>query len=140
MKIGIRYKENIFIIYPWVIGGIIDTMEYTCSLKKNQDFKRIYNKGRSYANGLLVTYYLPNQRDYNRLGLSVSKKVGNSVVRNKVKRRIRESYRLNEVKIKKGYDIILISRVKANQADFKSIERALIHLMKKVHLWQNQKK
>lgn len=115
-------------------------MEDTHSLKKNQDFKRIYNKGRSYANGLLVIYYLANQRDYNRLGLSISKRVGNSVVRNRVKRRIRESYRLNERKIKKGYDIILISKVKANQADSKSIEKALIHLMKKIHLWQNQKK
>ncbi|RBP36693.1 ribonuclease P protein component [Garciella nitratireducens] len=111
-------------------------MKYTYSLKKNQEFKKIYREGKSYVNGLLVIYYLPNQKNYNKLGLSVSKKVGNSVIRNRVKRRIRESYRLNEEKIKKGYDMVIISRVKANQADFQSIEKALIHLLKKVHLWE----
>ncbi|SJZ89389.1 ribonuclease P protein component [Garciella nitratireducens DSM 15102] len=117
-------------------GGSINIMKYTYSLKKNQEFKKIYREGKSYVNGLLVIYYLPNQKNYNKLGLSVSKKVGNSVIRNRVKRRIRESYRLNEEKIKKGYDMVIISRVKANQADFQSIEKALIHLLKKVHLWE----
>lgn len=118
-----------------LIGGIIYRMKYTGSLKTNQDFKRIYQRGQSYANRLLVVYYLPNKKDYNRLGLSVSKKVGNSVVRNWVKRRIRESYRLNEGYVKKGYDMILIARVRANGADYISIEKALVHLMKKVNLW-----
>lgn len=110
-------------------------MKQTFSLKKNQDFKLVYSRGKSYANRLLVIYYLPNEEDYNNLGLSVSKKVGNSVVRNRVKRLIRESYRLNEEKIKKGYNIIIIARVKSNNVDFKSLEKALIHLLKKVNFW-----
>ncbi|MCR1899246.1 ribonuclease P protein component [Irregularibacter muris] len=109
-------------------------MNDTHTLKKNQDFKLLYNKGQSFANRLLVIYYSSNGNYVNRLGLSVSKKVGNSVVRNRVKRLMRESYRLNEDKIKKGYDMILIARVKANDADYKSIESALVHLLKKVDL------
>lgn len=111
-------------------------MKQTFSIKKNQDFKEVYNNGKSYANKLLVIYYLPNEKDYNNLGLSVSKKVGNSVVRNRIRRLIKESYRLNEDKIKKGYNIIIIAKVRSNSADFKSIEKALLHLMKKVKLWQ----
>lgn len=119
-----------------LIGGIVYRMDYTLSLKKNQDFKKIYQRGQSYANRLLVVYHLPNEKDYNRLGLVVSKKVGNSVVRNRVKRRIRESYRLNENALKKGYDLIIIARVRASEADYKSIEKAFIHLMKKIHLFR----
>ena len=111
-------------------------MKQTFSIKRNQDFKFVYKNGKSYANRMLVIYYLPNNEEkHNNLGLSVSKKVGNSVVRNRVKRLIKESYRLNEEKIKTAYNIIIIARVRANKADFKSIEKALIHLMKKVNLW-----
>jgi ribonuclease P protein component len=110
-------------------------MEDTFSLKKNHDFKLVYNAKKSFANRLLVIYYLPNGRDFNRLGLSVSKKVGNSVTRNRIKRLIRESYRLNEDSIKKGYDIIVIARINAKKSDYKSINSALVHLIKKVNLW-----
>ena len=112
-------------------------MNHTLTLKKNQDFRSLYNKGQSFANRLLVVYYFNNGNSFNRLGFSVSKKVGNSVTRNRVKRLIRESYRLNEHRIKKGYDMILIARVRAKDSDYQSIESALIHLMKKVDLWEN---
>ena len=71
-------------------------MKYSESLKKNQDFQHTYKNGTSHANRLLVMYVLKNQYTKNRLGISVSKKVGNSVVRHRVTRLIRESYRLNE--------------------------------------------
>ena len=72
-------------------------MKFSESLKKNKDFQIVYRKGKSVANSYLVMYILPNNTDRNRLGISVSKKVGNSVVRHRLTRLIRESYRLSEV-------------------------------------------
>ena len=78
-------------------------MKYCVSLKKNQDFKFVYNQGKSLANKYLVIYILENGLNENRLGISVSKKVGNSVVRHHVTRLVREAYRVNEdiINIKK---------------------------------------
>lgn len=100
-------------------------------LKKNQDFKNVYSKGKSHANRLLVIYVLKNKLATNRVGFSVSKKVGNSVVRNRVRRLMRESFRLNCCNICSGYDIIFISRVAAKDADYASIEKAMKSLFKK---------
>ena len=71
-------------------------MKFSESLKKNMDFRNVYNKGTSHANKLLVMYVLKNDTQRNRLGISVSKKVGNSVVRHHLTRLVRESYRLHE--------------------------------------------
>ena len=71
-------------------------MKFSESLKRNSDFQRVYREGKSYANRYLVLYVLQNQTERNRLGISVSKKVGNSVVRHRMARLIRESYRLQE--------------------------------------------
>lgn len=103
-------------------------------LKNNSDFKKVYSKGKSYANRNLVIYFYPNNEDINRIGISVSKKVGISVVRNRIKRLVRECYRLNEYKIKKGYDIIFIVRVNSKNATYYVINKALMHLCKKNNL------
>ena len=79
---------------------------FTESLKKNYQFKFVYNRGKSIANKYLVMYVLKNGKDFNRLGLSVSKKVGISVVRSRVTRLIRESYRLSEENVRRGFDKI----------------------------------
>lgn len=110
-------------------------MHFTNSLKKKYQFKLVYNKGKSYANKNLVVYILPNGKDINNLGLSVSKKVGKSVVRSKVSRRIKESYRLNESKIKKGYDLIIIARVNSAESTYHEIEKSLIYLLKKLNIY-----
>ena len=73
-------------------------MKFSESLKRNEDFRRVYARGKSYANRYLVMDALENQTDKNRLGISVSKKVGNSVVRHRVIRLIRESYSIREIK------------------------------------------
>lgn len=100
------------------------------SLKKNQDFQKVYRKGKSYANKYLVMYVLENQSGKNRLGISVSKKVGNSVVRHRLTRLIRESYRLNEIVFKQGLDIVVIARVTAKGKGYKEINSAILHLGK----------
>ena len=98
------------------------------SLKKNQDFKVVYQNGTSYANRLLVMYVLKNQNKKNRLGISVSKKVGNSIVRHRLTRLIRESYRLQEERFRCGLDIIVIARIGAKGKDYKDIVGAMLHL------------
>ena len=105
-------------------------MKYSESLKKNWDFQLVYKNGTSYANRYLVMYVLKNQLGRNRIGISVSKKVGNSVVRHHLTRLIRESYRLNEEKFACGYDMIVIVRVSGKEQGFRSLESALLHLGK----------
>ena len=90
-------------------------MKYSESLKKNRDFQQVYKRGTSKANRYLVMYVLPNQHMMNRLGISVSKKVGNSVVRHRLTRLIRESYRLNEEK----FDIIVSNPPYIKKEDIK---------------------
>ncbi len=109
-------------------------MKNTKSLRKNNDFRRVYNRGKSIANRQLVMYMLPNRKQFNRLGISVSKKVGNSVVRSRVTRLIRESYRLNEENISTGYDIVVIARNTMKGLDYWTTEKSLLHLLKKQNL------
>ena len=103
-------------------------MKFSESLKKNTDFRNVYKNGISYANRLLVMYVRQNGTDRNRLGISVSKKVGNSVVRHRLTRLIRESYRLQEERFRNGLDIVVIGRVSAKQASYQKVEEAMLHL------------
>ena len=103
-------------------------MKFSESLKKSKDFQNVYNKGNSYANRLLVMYVLENHTDKNRLGISVSKKVGNSVIRHHLTRLIREGYRLQEDMFNSGLDIVVIARVAARHVGYKEIESAVLHL------------
>ena len=111
------------------------TMKYTESLKKNFQFRHVYHRGRSIANRHLVLYMMKNgTHEANRLGISVSKKVGKSVVRSHVTRLIRESYRSMEEEIKLGYDLVVIARVSCADASYHEICRSLRHLFKKQQL------
>lgn len=103
-------------------------MKYSESLKKNRDFQNVYKKGKSYANRYLVMYVLKNDTERNRLGISVSKKVGNSVIRHHVTRLIRESYRLQEDMFNSGLDIVVIARATARNISYHEVESALMHL------------
>ena len=103
-------------------------MKYSESLKKNRDFQQVYKRGTSKANRYLVMYVLPNQHMMNRLGISVSKKVGNSVVRHRLTRLIRESYRLNEAEFENSLDIVVVARPQAKYRTYQEIESALMHL------------
>lgn len=103
-------------------------MQFSESLKKNHQFQFVYKNGKSYANKYLIMYVKENSTDKNRIGISVSKKVGNSVVRHHVKRLVKESYRLHESIFNSGLDIVIIARQSAASAAYKDIERALLHL------------
>ena len=95
---------------------------------KNREFQTVYENGVSFANRNLVMYVLPNELSDNRIGISVSKKVGNSVVRHRVKRIIRESYRLNCDNVKNGLDIVIIARKEAKEKSYQELEQSMMHL------------
>ncbi len=105
-------------------------MKFSESLKKNNDFQNVYKNGKSFGNKYLVMYVLENNREVNRLGISASKKVGNSVVRHRFARLVRESYRLHENIFNSGLDIVVVARKSAALVRYHEIERALLHLSK----------
>ena len=105
-------------------------MNFTESLRKNQQFQFVYKNGKSYANKYMVMYVKKNGLGINRLGISVSKKVGNSVVRHRVKRLIKESYRLHENVFNSGLDIVIVGRPSAATVGYEEVENALLHLGK----------
>ena len=105
-------------------------MVFSESMKKNQDFRNVYENGKSYADKYLVMYVLENNKNINRLGISASKKVGNSVVRHRFARLVRESYRLHENIFNSGLDIVVVARKSAASVGFSEIESALLHLSK----------
>lgn len=98
------------------------------SIKKNQDFQKVYQTGKSYANRQLVMYVKRTEDPGTRIGISVSKKVGNSVVRHHLTRLIRECFRLNMDMLETGLDIVVVVRAAAKDSEYKTIERAFMHL------------
>ena len=103
-------------------------MKFSESLRKNIEFQHTYQNGKSYANRYLVMYVLENNSEKNRVGIQVSKKVGNSVIRHHVTRLIRESYRLREDMFNSGLDIVVIARNTAKDISYHEMESALLHL------------
>jgi ribonuclease P protein component len=114
-------------------------------LRKNSEFQQVYRRGRSFANNLLVLYVFKNRKNildhepFNRLGISVSKKVGKSTVRSRVKRLIKESYRLNRDNFIKGHDFAIIARVSSSDKSYGEMEKALKHVFKKAGLYYDEK-
>lgn len=109
------------------------------SLKKNEDFRLVYRSGKSCANRYLVMYARKNDLGFSRIGVSVSKKIGNSVVRHRIKRLVKESYRLHETEFDSGSDIVVVARRSADGASYHMIERALLGLMKSQKLMKEAK-
>lgn len=100
------------------------------SLKNNIEFQEVYKIGNRYANKYLIMYVLENNQPVNRIGFSISKKVGNSVVRHHLARLLRESYRLHKKVFSSGLDIVIVVKQSASMCSFKDIESALLHLAK----------
>ena len=105
-------------------------MEFSTSLKLNHIFRRLYSTS-GHANTYLVLYARRNRSKENRVGLTCGKKLGHAVVRNRTRRRLREIYRLNEQRFARGYDIVVVARSAAVDADFAALERAYLNLAKK---------
>ena len=105
-------------------------MKFSESLKSYRQFQSVYKSGKSYADKYLVMYVKENGTEENRIGISVSKKVGNSVVRHRVTRLVRESYRLREAMFNSGLDIVVVARKTAASVGYSQIEEALLHLAK----------
>ncbi|MDU4891453.1 MAG: ribonuclease P protein component [Clostridium sp.] len=100
-------------------------------LRKNPEFRLVYRRGRSFATATLVLYVFKNNKGINRIGISVSKKVGKSVVRSRVKRLISESARLNKQDLKQGYDLVFVARSASRDKSYKDIENSVKYLFKK---------
>jgi ribonuclease P protein component len=106
------------------------------TLKKNSDFRRLYAKGKSAATPYLVVYCRKNRLERNRAGYTVSTKLGHAVVRNRVRRRLREIVRLNRAAVKPGYDLVLVARSRAVDAEYRKLERAYLTACEKLGLRQ----
>lgn len=103
-------------------------MIYT--VKSYYDFKKAYDKGRSFGNRNLVLYIRKNELDQSRIGITISKKTGNAVTRNKIKRRIKEIYREMAPNIKEGYDLIFVVRRNVPDISYQELRSAFHHLIR----------
>ena len=122
-------------------------MKFSTSLKGNSAFRRLYAKGKSAAAPSLVVYFRKNGARAegggartNRVGVTVTTKLGNAVQRNRVRRRLREIYRLNEPKIRPGLDIILVARTRARFASYWELDRAFLTLCGKLNLFADNQR
>ena len=104
------------------------------SLKQNSDFRRVYARGKSAVSPRVVVYCRKNRKDGNRMGFTVSKKLGNAVTRNRVRRRLREIARLNAEHTKQGYDLILVARSRAVNAEYQKLEADVLHCFEQLQL------
>ncbi len=112
----------------------------TCHLKKNKDFRKVYRHGNSFADRRLVIYVNKNSIMVgSRVGFSVSKKIGNAVVRNRIRRVLKEICRLNRSKIKNGYDIIFIAKTGILNATYRDLEKSFLWLIGKSGLLEEKK-
>ncbi len=108
-------------------------MKYSCALKLNHIFRRLYHTSGA-TNGFLVLYARPNRLEMNRIGITVSKKLGHAVVRNRVRRRLREVYRLHEEQFAPGWDIVVVARSRCIGASFGELTKAYLELANKAGL------
>ncbi len=104
------------------------------TLKKNSDFRRLYSKGKSAVTPHMVVYCRRNRLGLNRLGYTVSVKLGHAVVRNRVRRRLREIYRLNASALKSGYDIVIVARSRCVESDYAAMDKAFRKACEKLEL------
>lgn len=109
-------------------------MKFSETMKKNYEFRRLYSKGKSAATPVLVVYCRKTNRAYNRIGITVTNKIGKAVHRNRVRRRIREIYRLNEHRLLPGTDMVIVARVRSRYVSYQELERAFLAACKRLNV------
>ena len=115
-------------------------MNKTVTIKENRTFRRIYNKGRSAVTPFLVLYCRPNGRACNRLGVTVSTKLGGAVVRNRARRRLREVFRLAQPRMRQGYDVVLVARSRAVNGPYDRLTAAFDKACRQLNLVKEAEK
>ena len=115
-------------------------MQFTVPLKQNHIFRRLYAKGESAVGRFVVVYAKHNGTNQNRLGITTGVKLGRAVDRNRARRRIRETYRLNESRLKQGYDLVIVARTAAIEGEFSEMQQSFLHQCKKLRLLQEEEK
>lgn len=115
-------------------------MKYSYSIKENYEFRRLYRRGASAASSYLVVYAMKTRRPHNRIGLTVSPKLGGAVVRNRIKRLLREAYRLHEHELKQSYDFVLVARARMAKTSCAQTERELMRIMRQLKLTREEGK
>jgi len=109
-------------------------LKFTESLRNNFEFRRLYNRGKSVSSPLLAVYCRRNGRRVSRLGITVSKKVGKAVIRNKIRRRLHETYRINEASFAGGWDIVVVARIKSRYVPFSELSSDFLALSARLGL------
>ncbi|MFO7887647.1 MAG: ribonuclease P protein component [Eubacteriales bacterium] len=109
-------------------------------IRKNKDFKKVYKYGKSYADRNLVFFILKNNERNTRFGITTAKRINKAVVRNKIRRRLKHIVRENLDSVKDGYDVVVMSRVRGMDCDFKELENSFVKLGKKTKLYLGDKK
>ena len=115
------------------------SLEFSVSLKNNHAFRRLYSKGKSAATPLVVVYCRKNGKGRNQLGITVTKKLGSAVHRNRVRRRLREIYRLKEARFVSGVDLVIVARTRSRYAGYRELQNAVLHACGKLGLLQEER-
>ena len=113
-------------------------MRYSTTIKKNHEFRRLYAKGRSAVTPTLVIYERRNKSGGNRVGFTVTVKLGHAVVRNRVRRRLREIYRLHEEELRRGHDLVIVARGRSVNASYQTLERDFLTACRKLDLLEEK--
>ena len=113
-------------------------MKRAVTLKKNHEFRRLYQKGASASGSCMVIYCRKNRLDHNRLGLTASVKLGSAVVRNRCRRRLREVYRLQSPRLRQGWDLILVARSRTAKVTWKELNDTFLKLCRKLDLLEDK--
>ena len=113
-------------------------MKRDVTVKENYEFRRMYSKGKSGVSSCLVVYFRPNKFGHNRLGVTVSAKLGHAVVRNRARRRLREAYRLQEDAFQSGWDIVVVARHRCVEAKFSDLCAGYLNLARKAGILKEQ--